>query len=501
MSTFERKLWLLDQEINLRGFRVDRALARAAVSACAAEKRALDRKVQHITAGGIDSATQRARIVSFLNAHGVNPPNLTAATMDLLLDGDMLSDTCREILEARQRVSKASTAKYERLLEATSPDGRLRGVLQYCGASRTGRWAGRLFQPHNLPRAKMSAEEVETYVRAVKAGAADLVTDNVHKLCAELGRSVIIADKNCELLVGDYSAIEGRVLAWLAGETWKLRTYANNEDIYTLTFNFLYGRAKDAEVTPDQRQHGKVFELSMGYEAGVNGLLTFSRGYGVDPHELGAGAWRAASKQIRDRAEQNYAFAIVRGDPTVLVLTKNLWKQLEAAKLMWRGISPRTVHLWKLYQRAAFRAIRAPGKMLRAGRCVFICKNDMLGVRLPSGRVLIYAKPRIGEDSDGREHLTYLGPYGGRVFLYGGKLAENITQAISRDLLGNAMIEADRAGFPIVLHVHDEIVAEVEKSSLFALDDLNEVMCRKPTWADGLPLAVEGFTTRRYRKD
>lgn len=503
----ERQIWLLDQEINQRGFFADLELARASLKATRVEKERLDQTVQDISMGTIRSATQREKLKDFLGGCGLDLPNMQAGTLDKVLqDGDELHEEVRALLQARAQVSKSSTAKYEKILGAVGTDGRLRGSLQFSGAKRTARWAGRIFQPHNLPRPKMKNDEILQAIRALKAGTADLITDNLHQMCSDTLRGLLIAPEGRTLLVGDYNAIEGRVTAWLAGEEWKLKTYADPEaDIYIDTYRAMFGLMDDIEVSKDQRQQGKCFELSMGYEGGVGALVSSAKTYGVDLQKLAKGAWAVAPVHIKKYARKLQAFAVIRGD-TLAMNHEVLYTKLEAAKLMWRELSPGTVKLWKLYREAAFQAVREPGRKLSAGKCVFYCKGGFLIVRMPSGRSLLYAKPKIRKrpKKGGKvdEELSYLLDYGGRQHLYGGILTENIVQATARDVLAEAMLRVAKAGFEIILTVHDEIICEIDKArakkGLRKMFDLMEVI---PSWAYGLPLRVEGYCDVRYKKD
>ena len=502
LREFERKLWEVDQRINQRGFKVDLTLAKKAMIMCAKEKLELDRKVSSMTRGSITSATQVKRIGDFLRKTGVDLPDLKAATLDMALSGDELKGDARVLLEARRRVSKSSTSKFETLLSATGPDGRLRGGVQFAGASRTGRWAGRLFQPHNLPRSPLKPDEIETAIRAIKTNNADLLTDNVHELCSHVARSVVVSEKGKELLVCDYSAIEGRVLAWLCNERWKLQAYGAGRDMYVVTFRRTFGHDDQYTLKGNDRQIGKVLELAFQYGGGVGAILSACDTYRVDPVLVAKAAWSVASKTTQRQCRKNHEYAIKRNDALVHHLSEKLWCMLESAKIMWRDSSPQTTSLWKNYEEAAKAAVRKPGKAFKAGRCVFQVRAGMLAARLPSGRVLIYLKPSLRKKEGSRPELRYVSPYGLPEKLYGGKLAENITQAAARDILGYAMVNVDEKGFDIVLHVHDEIVAEQDIGEPeLTYDLLKEIMCRKPAWAGGLPLTAEGFVATRYRKD
>jgi len=272
--------------------------------------------------------------------------------------------------------------------------------------------------------------------------------------------------------------------------------------MYVVTFRRTFGHGPDYELKGDDRQIGKVLELAFQYGGGVNAILSACDTYRVEPSVVAEAAWAVAPKSVQRDARRNYRFAVERHDPIVQHLSEKLYCMLESAKIMWRESSPQTTALWKNYEEAAKAAVRKPGKAFKAGRCVFQVKGGMLAIRLPSGRVLIYLKPEIRKRAGARPELRYVSPYGLPEKLYGGKLAENITQAVARDILAYAMVNVDEAGFTIVLHVHDEIVAEQDIGETeLTYELLREIMCRKPVWAGNLPLTAEGFVARRYRKD
>jgi len=501
VAEFERDLWLLDQKINGLGFRVDTVLAKKAALACQQEKIELDAEVTKITNGAVTSGTQVKKLQEFLSKKGVILDNMQAKTLETAIDSDDLNAEARQLIEARQRVSKSSTAKFLRILTAIGPDKRMRGGLQFCGASRTGRWAGRLFQPHNLPRPTRKWPEVKKCIKALLKGYAHIITDNVHLLCSDIARSIIVAAKGKKLLVADYSSIEGRVLAWISRETQKLLDYKNNLDMYVRTYRKMFGLDSSVDISSFLRQQGKCFELSMQYEGGVMALVKSAKTYKVDLIELGRATYQIASSSVKKKARKNYAFAVLRKDPAVSVGRK-MFIQLECAKIMWRSTSPKTVQLWKNLNNAAIAAIENPGKKYRAGKCFFLLLGDTLAVKLPSGRCLLYSRPRLHQEKKrDRVSITYVGVYSSRESLYGGKLAENVTSAISRDILAHAMLKVDKASYPIVLTVHDEIVAEVWKHSKLTLKKMIALMLDKPWWVEDLPLAIEGYQAIRYRKN
>lgn len=492
----EKLLWTVDQRINERGIPIDRTLAKKAVRACQQEKAELDGKVEDITLGTVTSGTQLQRLKGALASFGVELNDMQAVTLEAASSDKELCAEARTLIEARQAVGLSSTAKYQRVLEAVGPDGRLRGTLQFSGAGRTRRWAGRIFQPHNLPRPSRPADEVEAVVEAVLQGDYDLIDENVHRMCSDTIRSLLCAGEGKKLVVADYSAIEGRVLAWLAGEQWKLEAYEAGKDLYVATYCAIFGLPDDADIGKAKRQQGKVFELAFGYEGGVGALLTWASTYGIDPKDLARSAWAEASRSVRDHAKMLTGYAFKReGTAGWHGLGEEVYCGLETAKLMWRAAAPKTVRVWKLYQEAAELALSNPGEAFAAGRCQFLAKGKTLCVRLPSGGILFYYRCKLTRDG-----ITYAGTYGGRVPIYGGKFTENITQAAARDLLGHALIEADKAGFSIILHVHDEIISEEDEDG-HSLGELVDVMCQTPSWAKGLPLAGEGYESKRYRKE
>lgn len=459
-TPFERQLWLLDQGINDRGFATDTDLVAAATAALKDAKSLANDRASDATNGYVTSATRRDAVLNYLAVeHGIVSPDLRGNTVDRLLELD-LPEPARELLLARVDASTTSTAKYGSLTRATSADGRLRGALQYCGAARTGRWAGRLFQPQNLPRPAMGADVIEAGIAALKRGQADLAFDVV-QLASSALRGAIVAPPGRQLLVADLANIEGRVLAWLAGEQWKLDAYraydnATGPDLYKTAYARSY-RKQPEDVTKDERQIGKVMELALGYQGAVGAFSTMAALYGVDLPE----------EEVR---------AIVKA---------------------WRDAHPATVGLWRDLEDAARRALEGKNSVA-AGPLVLERRGSWLRMRLPSGRYLCYPGARI----DTQNKLTYMGVNQytrkwERLKTYGGKLAENATQAVARDVLANGMLQAQSAGMSIVLSVHDEIIAETHAHTA---SDLVACMVTLPTWAAGLPLAAEGYASTRYRK-
>jgi DNA polymerase len=462
----ERALWELDQQINDRGFAIDLDLVRAAIDTVDREQKRMARRVNEMTDGDVEAATQRdALLRHLLEQYGVELPDMQKGTLERRAEDPDLPLPVRELIALRLESSSTSVAKYKRLLDATCSDGRLRGTLEWCGAARTGRWSGRLFQPQNLPRPKHSPEEIAESIEAIKSGTADLIyTDTIARASSAI-RGAIVAAPGRKIVAADLSNIEGRVLAWLAGEEWKLdafRAYDAGEgpDLYKLAYARSFGIKPD-QVDKDQRQLGKVQELALGYQGAVGAFSSMAALYGVSLPEA---------------------------------------KVLELVKA-WRKANSEIVGFWYGLEQRVKDAILNPGATLSYGRLKVRRGGAWLRIVLPSGRALSYPSVKLNEDGQ----ITYMGMnmYSRRwerLATYGGKLVENVTQAVARDVIAHAMPRCEAAGYPITLNVHDEIVTEPANDNGFSKEGLEAILATNPPWADGLPLAAEGFEAQRYGK-
>ena len=472
-SLSERKLWRIDQRVNDRGIAIDLELARGAVRAFRRTSGTLAARAADLTNGHVTKLTQGTRFLRYLeDFHNFTPENLTKGIVTGLLAGDSLTPEVRELLEIRQQASATSPAKYKVLLDATSSDGRLRGTLQFCGASRTGRDAGRIFQPQNLPRPTMDADVIETGIAAMKLDCEDLLFSNVTDLCSSAVRGCLVAPEGRKLVIADLSNIEGRVLAWLAGEDWKVKAFADfdrgvGHDLYVVAY------AKGFNVEPEEvvenkkngdgsmRQYGKTMELACGYQGGV-------------------GAFR------------------VMGGPAVAAMSDDDIQPLVNA---WRKSHPNVVKLWHAVERAAKQAIRNPDIMSQYDMLQFDMKDGWLRIRLPSGRYLSYPKAEIEDGSITHEGMNQYTRKWERLDTYGGKLVENIVQAVARDVFMTGMVGAEKHGYSVCIRVHDELITEVPDTADYNVAELSSIMATNPSWAVGLPLAAAGFETYRYKKD
>lgn len=502
----ELALWHLDQVINDRGFTADLDLAEAAVRAVELAQKVLAKRTQQLTGGDVQAATQRdAMLAHMLAEYGVDLPDMQKSTLERRAEDPELPEALRELLGIRLQASTTSTAKYKTLVRAASADGRVRGTLQFNGANRTGRWAGRLFQPQNLPRPSLDQDDIDLGIEALKADCADLVTDNVMELTSSAIRGCIIAPKGKKLVVSDLSNIEGRDQAWLAGEHWKLQAFRNfdkgtGHDLYKLAYSKSFGIAPDA-VTKDQRQVGKVQELALGYEGGVGAFLTFAAAYGIDLEQMADDALDAIPQDIINEANSALAWTRLNKRPT-FGLSDKAWVVCESFKRSWRYAHPAISSGWKDLAEAVRAAIAQPGRTITCRRLKVRRDGAWLRIGLPSGRALCYPSPTVEDDGQ----ITYMGinQYSRkwcRLKTYGGKLFENVCQAVARDVMAHNMPAIEDAGYQVVLTVHDEVICEAPDSDDFNADHLSALLSNNPPWAPDMPLAAGGFEAYRYKKD
>lgn len=499
----EQLVWELDQRVNRRGFAVDVDLATKAVAQLAKLKGELATDTSWATGGQVTAATQRDKLLAYLLAeHGVDLPDLTAATVARRLEDEDLPDAVRELLALRQASSKTSNGKYTALLNTASGDGRLRGAMVYCGAARTKRWAGKMFHPLNLPRPTMPHEDIAEGVAAIKAGVVDLVCDrNLPEVASNGLRGCIVAAPGKRLLAADFANIEGRVVAWLAGEEWKLEAFraydaGTGPDLYKLAYAKAFDTTVDRVNEGPQRQIGKVMELMLGFGGGVGAFITGAATYKIDLDQMAQLAWPSIPESVRLDARQWWIKSVEQ--KKTYGLDEFTFCACDGLKRLWRAAHPRIEALWDDVE-SAVRDCLATGRTTTAGRCIFEKCGTWLRVQLPSGSYLSYPGARL---QDGV--ITYLGQnqytrQWSRLSTYGGKLTENITQAVARELLVEGMLNAQALGYHIVLHVYDEAVAEDAPD--MPLAGFIEAMTMPTGWGVGLPVVAKGFETDRYHKE
>lgn len=457
LSDRERAVFETDHAINQRGIAIDHELVHWLAGLATDARDKLTGEIVRLTNGQVRSLNQVAQLRWWLLTQGVTVPDLRRDTVRALLADPALTGPSRKALQARLDASRSSTAKLTAIASARSLDGRVRGTFQYYGANRTGRWAGRRLQPQNLFRG--SIKDVPAALRAIRAGAgpADLdllFEDSALGVIASCLRSTIIAAPGRLLVVADFAQIEARVLAWLARQTDVLAVFRRGEDIYTATAN---------AVGSPNRQLGKVLVLACGFGMGPTRFQQTALGYGVV-----LDAWEA-----------------------------------ERAVTAWRQMNPYIVNFWWDAYRALLRVVRAgPGAIERLGTVTFVHRPGALLIRLPNGRHLVYRHPRIEQSDIHLDQFTYMGSLGGgwiRLRAWPGKIVENITQAVARDVMVEAMLALQDS--LLIATIHDELIADVPHPAAdYTLNHMLNVMRRTPTWAPGLPVNAAGFIVRRYQK-
>jgi DNA polymerase len=479
LPPIEQETWLLDQEINDRGVKVDTELADLLQPLIKQSLHQLDSEMAQVTGGYVTSTSTVAKLTEWLRHRGIDTDNGIAAWIidDLLLKEDLPSDV-RRALEIRLEAGLASVKKINALLRGVSSDGRARGMLQYHAAS-TGRWAGRRFQPQNIKRPTDTDQDgLIEILRTGSISTIEMLAGPPLEVISDVLRGLIIAEDGKAFFVGDFSAIESRVLAWLAGEEWKLQAFRENKDIYTVLYRRAFGLHEEQAIDSNQRQVGKVMDLSGGFQGGV-------------------GAFQSMAKNYRVKVSNARAQELVSA---------------------FRSAHPRTKQLWYDVETAAVMACERPGSKVTIGKLSFAQRGPFLYMKLPSGRLLTFPYARVQELpapwGDLKPTLTFKTTINSprhviedpnntskwaRVSTYGGSLIENAVQAIARDLLRDAMRRMKAAGFDVVLTVHDEIVSETSADR--DLDEFKRLLTIVPDWAKGLPVHAKSWCGTRYKKD
>ena len=452
------KEYALDQEINDRGIRADRGFVRSALAVDESVRSALSAELQQRTE--LSNPNSVAQIRKWLEDHGTEVRDLSKKQVKELLAE--ASEEIRPVLLLRQQLAKSSVKKYQAMADTVCADGRIRGMFRFYGASRSGRWSGRGVQLQNLPQNHLfDLSEARSLVTAGDEESLGLLYDSVTDVLSELIRTAFVPAEGNKFIVADFSAIEARVIAWLAGETWRSEAFARGKDIYCESASRMFGVPVEKNgVNGHLRQKGKVAELALGYGGG-------------------AGALRAMG-------------ALEMG------VAENELKPLVDA---WRKASPNIARLWRNVDAAVKTAVRARRKV-DLFALSFSRKDGMLFIELPSGRCLSYVRPGITGNSFGGESVEYLGigpaKKWERIESYGPKFVENIVQGISRDLLAEAMTRLSSRGYRIVAHVHDEVIVEAEPGD--TVGEVCALMAQCPPWAEGLILRADGYECEFYRK-
>ena len=459
VTDFERAVWVIDNLINERGVLIDRELAEAAVAVDEAFTAEHAEELRRLT--GLDNPNSVAQLKEWLAAVGLDCDSLSkGAVADLKKQAT--DRTTKRVLELRQLLGKTSTTKYKAMLNVACADDRARGITQYYGAGRTGRWAGRLIQLQNLPQNHLdNIGTVRELVRQRDLETLELCFDSVPDTLSQLIRTALIAKPGHTFLVADYSAIEARVIAYLAGEQWRMDVFAKGGDIYCSSASQMFKvPVVKHGVNGHLRQKGKIAELACGYGGGIGALKAF-----------GADKMGLTEEEMQD------------------IVTN------------WRLASPTIPRFWRDAERAAKNALANPGRVFTIP-CGVGYRRDADGLRckLPSGRLLTYWGARLDNDGTicfmGQNQTTRKWE---KTDTWGGKLVENIVQAYARDCLAAAILRLDAAGYNIVFHVHDEIIAEAPEGARW--EDMAAIMGESIDWAPGLLLKAEGYDTKFYMKD
>ena len=479
----EQKLWQLDQEINDRGVLVDSKLLNNAIYYDNYFKNILIEKLKTIT--NINNPKSNNQMKDYLNSLGLNVNSLSKESVESLLNSDEVKknphyEKIKEVLHLRKMLNKTSTKKYESMKRCMCDDERIRGLFQFYGANRTGRWAGRLVQVQNLPQNKINnLEKVREKIRN------DIIKDfpsrkkefnknlnlnlynneNLSSLLSQLIRTTFIPKKNHRFIIADFSAIEARIIAYLSNEKWRIDVFNTHGKIYEASASKMFKVDID-EITKESelRQKGKIAELALGYQGGVGALVS-----------MGAYNMNLCESEL-----------------------------IEIVKA-FRSSNPNIVKLWNNAQKAFIEAVKNKSVVHIDKNISFIYEGNILFIKLPSGRRLSYIRPKIDYDNIFNKYIiTYEGvdpttKKSKRLTTYGGKLVENIVQAIARDVLAQAMINLKNHGFNIVMHVHDEIVLEVE-DKISSIEEICEIMCKENKYLKGLKLKADGFESKYYKK-
>ena len=460
----EQQLWALDQHMNDNGVKLDIPMVEKIVEYDTQRRQELQEEAKVLT--GLANPNSLAQLKKWLSKQGVTMTSVTKDTIAATLQTD-IPDSVRRMLEIRTALGKTSVAKYSTMLTAVCQDHRLRGILQFYGANRSGRWAGRLVQTHNL--AKNSLPDLDLARELAAAGDFDTLATLFGETAfvfSELIRTVFIPSDGCRFVVSDFAAIEARVLAWIAGEEWTLEAFRQGKDIYCETASMMYRVPVEKHGQNSHlRQKGKVAVLACGYQGGVGAMKRMDKGGSIPEDEL---------QSVVDQ---------------------------------WREANPKVVKLWRTCELAAKTAIQEHRTVRLAHGIAFSYINRNLFIQLPSGRKLCYWDTRLKQDDyTGRLSITYMGvnqetKQWGETETYGGKLVENIVQATARDCLAVAMTRVSALGYKIVMHVHDEMIVDVPNTDTEAPGRINAIMAQPIDWAEGLPLKGDTYETPFYKKD
>jgi len=457
----EQELYVIDQIINDRGIRVDERLIDSAIRFDAIYTDICKRSFDNLTEGVNPKSSKQVK--EYLNSIGIEALSVDKETIQSILDNTK-DEKLKRILDLKLKLGKTSIKKYERMKSCICNDGCIRGLLQFYGASRTGRWAGRLVQVHNLPQNHLSnLDMVRELIIKGDYELFDMMYDNIPNILSQLIRTAFIPNKDKKFIVCDFSAIEARVIAYLADEKWRIDVFNTHGKIYEASASQMF-KVPLEFITKSSplRQKGKIAELALGYGGSVGALKQMG---GI---EMG--------------------------------LKENELQELVDS---WRKANPNITRFWRIVEKGAINAVKGVSSSIDKG-IIFNKKDGILFITLPSGRKLSYVQPKIVLNMFGSESIVYKGVNGTTkawedIETYGGKLVENIVQAVARDCLAESIKNLHNRGFRLIFHVHDEVILETNKDVL--VEDIENIMAEPIEWAEGLNLSASGFETMFYKKD
>jgi DNA polymerase len=501
LTPTERKIWLLDQKINLKGFKVDTTYVEKATELIAAEETRLLGEFTELT--GLESPRQTVKTLELINGLVEKPVlNLQKETLATYKQKNPnLPETVDKILSLRQKLSVSSAAKFEALKRYAANDCRVHGAYIYHGAS-TGRWTAGGIQPHNL--ARMDRHQVLEVINNVLLDdlewLQEIYTDVVRAISLTIRGTITATSQNHTLFVSDFSSIEAIVTAWIAGAEHSLESFRRKECAYCKAATGIYNRRITKKENPDERQVGKVAVLALGYQGGISAFAKFCEAYrlSLEPlYEIIVPTATEAERLDANISVKRYMKASKSPISEKAAYVADIIKQ------RWRKSNPEIAHCWNALENYAKAAIASPGSVFKTCKCMFQVKNNFLYITLPSGRSLAYLRPELsGKGTD--KHISFMGINSVTKQMesqstYGGTLLENIVQAVSRDLEAEAMLRLDDAGFDIVLHTHDEAVSDVP-TGFKTLEDYEALMVQLPDWGKDIPISAESWKGFRYGK-
>lgn len=525
LSAKEREIWLLDYEINNRGVMVDIPSIKKALTTIASEKARLDDAIHTVSRGMVKGGSDIVNLKDFIRFQGIEIDGVAKADIREALTQQDIPEAARHALLFRQEAAKSSTAKLKAMAAAISPlDDRIRGILQYHGAG-TGRWAGRKIQPQNLPRGELelSQESIEDIICHLDSpNYLSMLYGSPLTVISDIIRSLIIARDGHEFIGADFSAIEARVLAWLAGQQSVLDVFISGQDIYKTAASSIFGVPYD-QITKMQRAVGKVAILALGYQGGVGAFQTMAKGYGVDMTPAYTPLMAVASEKQKSLSLGMWEKYVTKMEKKNLPLDTSMevFIASDLTKRLWREANPAICEYWYNLEGAAMSAVLTPKTVyevkipgnLSHRHVKFIKSGSFLWCRPPGGGTICYPYPSIKEmrpewndedDETTRPTLMYMGVDSrtrawGPQKAYGGLISENVTQHVARQFLVNAMFQAEKHGYPVSFHVHDELNCEVPEN-FGSVEELIALITAPTDWGFDCPITAEGWRGKRYRK-